>query len=325
MTRLDSNGRRWPKVAHRVRSTEQGIPSSPAPWILLADERVWAWDPTRGLIAVDLGGDHRKRSLTWACLTPDGRRVCYELRSLTADRATVYQQVVHSLTTSTSATRSQTNEHEFWAADGSRLVATYEDHDRGGVPHASRYVLHRQGTTQELPLRDVLGYNFDGATAQFSPDGTRIAVGHRMNGTSHISVVSIEDDAVLRFSEVALATCATWNPAATRLLVSRREDSYPRVLDLATGAETPTSEVIQSHQTPPGLRPVVAGWLSDTEFLVSQVQGRRLLVRVVEEANGQHHEILDVPIPVGPREFVGLVLAAATAQAQPSLVGWLGN
>lgn len=93
------------------------------------------------------------------------------------------------------------------------------------------------------------------------------------------------------------------------------------MLDIETGRERPLEHMLDMPAMPAGLRPFLASRLDDDLLLVRHVQGRRLLIRLLHHSSGEWWALLDIPIPIGPRSYKGLMLAADAAQAHPPFVG----
>lgn len=291
------------------------------PWVIVDDSRLWAWDPSQGLVAVDGLGDKRHVFFDWNCLHPDGSALTYRrTRDHDGQRLRPHLNVTYEFSSRTvRQTEARRDEVAFPAGGDTTILARYIVVD--GTANGTLYVVSQPDSQDELPVRDLLGANFNGPPVQLSPGGTRVAISHSPGQEMHpwVTVTTLANGDVRRYGQVELSGSAAWNPSATSLLVTRVDQAFPLILDLESGQESSLRDVLDIS-SPPGLRPVIAGWLDDRLLLASQVQGRRLLLRAVDHVSGESWPLLDLPTPVGPRSLKGLILAPIAAQANPPCV-----
>lgn len=156
---------------------------------------------------------------------------------------------------------------------------------------------------------------------QLSPSGTEVAIGHydKREDDYSTSVVGIGSGEVTTYEGMAVATCGTWSPSGSRLLLRKRHDHLPHILDRITGTSRPIKDVVDDDEGWRVSGPVVAGWLDESRVLISGEFGRRIHLATLDVDTGERIDLLDLPKPSG--EYYGIRMAPDLVRANPALVG----
>lgn len=351
----------WLPPFHRLARSKPGVPSGPVPFVYVAFDQVWAWDPGQGLLKLPGWG---RDSGVWChashgCLTNDGRRIQHTFVMHRPGQIPPWQETVLATYDLTTAERTlgavQWGDLRNPAVDDRLVVTTssppYEPDRR---PDRSEYVktiaVRQADGAVEPVLKQVGGGGIcpDGVPQQLSPSGRGLVVAdhdfdnslvHEMPIVVHLDLVAAQQQT---FPAVYLHGSATWSPDETQILVrtthrdvtgQRPEHEWAvHVLHLATGQMTyidtkPVNPVDPLTRAPAE----VLAWLGHDGLLVQQSSGRRVLLSYQPLWSGRdghprvRHPILDLPVAGGAGGVVGIVVAADVLRTDPQSVGWRGT
>lgn len=308
----------------RVDRTIRGQVSGPVPWVLSGFGKVWAWDQTVGLVRLTGAEEAGRAVFDVECLTPDGRYLYYELLTTTENARVVYDIVSGEWERSQARHADPLFMGSLPRLSSGQRLDVYRYNKKGIPPYYlnGRYVVVRGTEHIELPIDDHFTRSSDGPAAQFSPSGDHVAISHRHpeNMRQTTSVVHIDTQRVTRYDDVGIATCGSWSPSASRLLVRGILDRVPSVVDRTTGSIRSLKDFVLADPAWLYCQPLVSGWLDETRVLISGVFGRRIIVATLDVDTGERIDLLDIPRPPGP-DYYGIRFAPTLAQANPSLVG----
>jgi hypothetical protein len=257
------------------------------------------------------------------CLTPDGRYLFYQLLTTTEKARIVYDLVTGEWQASEIRTADETFMGSFPRLGTGQRLDVYRSRLEGIPPEYQngRYVIRRGSESVELPMDEHVARSTDGPAAQFSPSGDQVAISHRRRADGRLitSVVDIDTRRVRRYDGVAVSTCGSWSPSASRLMLRGISDRVPNVVDLTTGSTRSLEDLIFADPAWTYSAPLVSGWLDESRVLISGVLGRRIMLATLDVDTGERIDLLDLPKPSG--EYYGIRMAPDLVRANPGLVG----
>jgi len=310
-------------VPIRIDRASRGAVAGPVAWAMVANRRIWAWDRDAGLVRLT-GVEDAQPFLQFDCLSPDGRYL-YRTHEIWDDAPNVYEIATGQWLPNPPWDGDHLLVGSYPPAPSAQRLDVYRYKRRGNPPEylSGLYLVHRGDDVIELPLDGPFGFSRDGVPMQFSPSGRHVAITHLRQGrTGHVldtSVVTIATGEVSAFEGVGVATCGTWNPSETRVLLSAIKDHQPNVVELATGATRPLKDLITEDEDWLYAGTQVGGWIDDKRVLMAGEFGRRIIIATLDVDTGERFDLLDIPRPTG--EYHGIRLAPAVVQADPTLVG----
>ncbi len=318
----------WLPAFHRIDRTTVGSPSGPVPFLLRAAGWAFAWDTEAGLLKLPdrVREDHRRVIFPMHPLTPDGTRMWYWRYYLAQD--------VSGLPSGRVAYHLASGEAEVMPVAAGEV---YEAGPHGPylyrIPFSSsdwrtRYevVTSPDASPLVFDTEDPLVSNHDGAAAQFSPDGRQLLTSHQRvrsqvgQATTYLLRTDLRTGRQRTYEDVRLAGSASWDPTGTRCLVGHGSARW--VLDLDSEETTP---VPAWHLGPGPLErrsdAEAIAWLGADGFLTTQRYGRRIELAYQPLDGSARYPVLDLPIPGGARNFMGVIAAADVVHRTPWLVG----
>jgi hypothetical protein len=322
---------------HAPRS-RRGRPSSPPPWVAISDDRVWAWDPTAGLLALAPIEPDEHTLFFYSPWALDGRTITY-LRyfdgrrnpDVPAERRFVQWDLISDERTDGPPLERwpSIDEQVYFAPDGRRLTIEFT-HPTIDGPRHGRYVLTGEGAEEVLPVTDPLRLSFHGPSAHFSADGRFLALGHRAVGgpvDDWLSITDLTTGELRRHRGLCPAGSGAWSPDGSRLLVRADPHSQFAILDVVSGTTTPLRSLeMRSRSSEAAFWEEAIGW-ADSSRVIAYGRGGsgRLVLSVLDIDRAEQHDVLDLPVPGGGGQgFRGIFMTPAVVQADPSSITYRG-
>lgn len=318
---------------HAPRS-RPGRPSTPSPWVAVSDDRVWAWDPTVGLLALAPIEPDEHTLFFYSPWASDGRTITY-LRyfdgrrnpDVPAERRFVQWDLISDERTDGPPLDEwpPIDEQIYPAPDGRQLTIELTHPTVNGHRHG-RYVLAGEGEEEVLPLADPLRFNFHGPSAHFSADGRFLALGHRaVDGPENdwLSITDLTTGDQRRHPGLCPAGSGAWSPDDSRLLVRADPHSHFAILDVASGTATPLRSLeMRNRSRGASFWEEAIGWADNSRVIAYGSGGSgRLVLSVLDIDRGEQHDVLDLPVPGGGGQgFRGIFMTPAVVQADPSSI-----
>ena len=328
------------RASEKIRAPRprRGRPSSPPPWVAISDDRVWAWDPAAGLLALPPIEPDEHTLFFYSPWASDGRTMTY-LRyfdgrrnpDVPAERRFVQWDLVSDERTDGPLLEEWPPiDEQIYAAPNGRQLTIEFTHPTVDGPRHGRYVLAGEGAEEVLPLTDPLRFNFHGPSAHFSADGRFLALGHRAvdgHEDDWLSITDLTTGEHRRHPRLCPAGSGAWSPDGSRLLVRADPHSQFAILDVVSGTAAPLRSLdMKNGSRGASFWDEAIGW-ADNSRVIAYGRGvsGRLVLSVLDIDRAEQHDVLDLPVPGGGGQgFRGIFMTPAVVQADPSSITYRG-